>query len=120
VDTQKIQIVPAPPVHPLGAFVTVVLDWVWASLEIPSTISIALLPTLIPLSLVLGLLCLVSVAMIQKFVSNDSWSASIAKGLVMGIAAGVPYPVVGTMVGGPLLIWSGIRGIQSLLSAPEI
>jgi hypothetical protein len=28
---------------------------------------------------------------------------------VMGIFAGVPYPVAGTVIGAPLLIWAGVH-----------
>jgi hypothetical protein len=46
--------------------------------------------------------------MVQRHIDNDTWGAALAKGLVMGIIAGVPYPVAGTAVGLPLLAWAGI------------
>ena len=45
--------------------------------------------------------------LMQRFLAKESWGAATAKGLVMGIVAGVPYPVVGTVIGAPLLIWAG-------------
>jgi hypothetical protein len=114
-NSQQTTGIPDAPIHPLGALVTVILDWVWFLIELPSTISVAFLPTIIPLSIVLGLLCLASVSLIQIFVAKDEWGASIAKGLVMGIAAGVPYPVVGNVVGIPLLLWSGIYQAKKFL-----
>jgi hypothetical protein len=107
------------PIHPLGALITVILDLFWSVIEIPATMSVAFLPTIIPLSIVLGLLCWASVSLIQKFVAKDEWGTSIAKGLAMGIVAGVPYLVVGTVVGIPLLLWSGIYRAQKLLTARE-
>ena len=45
--------------------------------------------------------------LVQRYLAKDSWGASVAKGLVMGIIAGVPFQVTGTAVGIPLLAWAG-------------
>ncbi len=105
-------IIPAPPVHPLSSFVTIVLDWLWTVLEVPATITIA---AVLPIIAASGISCFVSVLLIQRYVARDGWMASIAKGLVMGITAGVPYPVVGTAFGGVLLGWAGIHGIERVI-----
>ncbi len=105
-------IIPAPPIHPLSSFVTIVLDWLWFVLEVPVTISIAALPALLPIIAASGITCFVSVLLVQRYVAHDDWGASIAKGLVMGITAGVPYPVVGTAFGGVLLGWAGVQRIE--------
>ena len=118
-NSQKSQGIPDAPIHPLGALATIILDWLWAGIELPVTMSIAFLPTLLPLSIALGLLCFSAVVLTQRFVSKDEWGASVAKGLVMGIAAGVPYPVIGTMIGTPLILWSGIHNAQKLLSSSQ-
>jgi len=98
-----------PPVHLLSAFVTILLDWLWTVFELPATLTgVGLIFT----SLALGLLCSVIVCLVQRFVDNDDWGAAAAKGLVMGVVAGVPYPVMGTVVGGPLLAWSGIKSFK--------
>ena len=110
--------IPDSPVHPLSAFVTIVLDWLWSAAELPLAASIVGIPAIIPLSFGIGALCWLATALVQKFVSHDTWGASIAKGLVLGIAAGVPYPVTGTVVGAPLLIWSGVHTIQKWLLRP--
>jgi hypothetical protein len=39
--------------------------------------------------------------------AKDEWGPSIAKGLVMGVIAGVPFQVTGTAAGGLLLAWAG-------------
>jgi len=41
--------------------------------------------------------------------AKDGWGESVAKGLVMGIIAGVPISVTGTAVGGVLLAWAGLH-----------
>jgi hypothetical protein len=47
--------------------------------------------------------------LIQHYLAKDEWGPSIAKGLVMGILAGVPFQVTGTAVGIPLLAWAGLH-----------
>jgi len=110
--------IPDAPVHPLSAFATIILDWLWTIFEVPLTISIAGLPAILPISAGVGALCWLAVTLVQKFVSHDSWGASVSKGLVMGIAAGVPYPLTGSALGAPLLIWSGAHAVQQLLLKP--
>jgi hypothetical protein len=105
------------PIHPLSALVTVLLDWLWLAIEVPETMSVALLPGILLTSIVLGVICLVAVTLVQRFLARDDWGTSLAKGFVMGIVAGVPYPVVGTAVGVPLLAWAGVRGVQKALPA---
>jgi hypothetical protein len=46
---------------------------------------------------------------VQRYLAKDSWGASVAKGLVMGIIAGVPFSVMGTASGGILLAWAGLH-----------
>ena len=104
-----------PPLHILSALATIALDWIWFAIELPATISLAFLPSLIPLTLGLGLLNCVAVCLVQHFLANEAWGKAIAKGLVMGIVAGVPYPVFGTVIGVPLATWAGIREVQKLL-----
>ncbi len=77
--------------------------------------SIAFLPSLVPLSLVLGLLDFAAVALVQHYLAGEVWGKAATQGLVMGIIAGLPYPVFGTIVGVPLAAWAGIREVQKLL-----
>jgi len=95
--------VSAPPIHPLAALVTVALDGVFGVVEI-----------LDPLLLVftcfgVGILGFVSTMLTQRYLARDEWGPAIAKGVAMGIFAGVPYPVAGTVIGAPLLIWAGVH-----------
>lgn len=68
----------------------------------------------------LGILNFATVTLVQHFVAGEKWGSSIAKGMVFGIIAGVPYPVVGTVVGTPLLVWAGIHQFrQRQLPPPQ-
>jgi hypothetical protein len=106
---------PPAPLHILSSLATIALDWIWFLIELPATISLAFLPALLPLSLVLALLDFAAVTLVQHFLADEPWGKAIAKGLVMGIVAGVPYPVFGTVVGVPLAAWAGVREVQKLL-----
>ena len=98
-----------PPIHFLAALVTIALDWVWFFIEGIETLSGFGLAALLPTMLTLGMLNFATVALVQHYVAGERWGSSIAKGMVFGIIAGLPYPVVGTVVGTPLLIWAGIH-----------
>ena len=91
------------PVHPLAALTTVVLDNVFGVIEIADPL------LLLFTGLAVGTICTVTVAFVQRFMSKDEWGASIAKGLVMGVIAGVPYQVTGTAAGGLFLAWAGMH-----------
>lgn len=98
---------PTPPIHALAALATIALDGVFgipelAAFSIPIT------------TVVVGALGFSATSLVQRFIARDEWGASLAKGLVMGIIAGVPYPVAGTAVGAPLLIWAGLHQWRKL------
>ena len=95
--------IPPAPVHPLAALVTVVLDNVFGVIELVDPLTILLT------SLTVGVLGTVTTMFVQRYLAKDSWGASVAKGLVMGIIAGVPFQVTGTAVGIPLLAWAGLH-----------
>jgi hypothetical protein len=102
--------------HFLSAFVTIVLDWLWLTFELLATLfEVGLVFT----SVALGLLCSIIVMLIQRFSASDDWGAATAKGLVMGMVAGVPYPVIGTVVGALLASWSGIRALEDIKGIPN-
>ena len=95
--------IPPAPIHPLAALVTVVLDNVFGAFEILDPFMIVLT------SFTVGTLGTVATMLVQHYLAKDEWGPSIAKGLVMGIIAGVPFPVTGTVVGVPLLAWAGLH-----------
>jgi hypothetical protein len=93
--------IPPAPIHPLAALTTIVLDNVFGVFELLDPLA------LIFTSLTVGVLGTASTAMIQHYLSKDEWGPALAKGLVMGIIAGVPFQVTGTAVGAILLGWAG-------------
>ena len=101
--------IPQPPLHSLSSLVTVALDSLWSVPEFASIASIAGIPALPILAVGAGLTCATAVALVQRYVSKEEWGASIAKGVAMGVIAGVPFPFTGTTAGGVLLLWSGMH-----------
>jgi hypothetical protein len=95
--------IPPAPIHPLAALVTIVLDNVFGVFELVDPLALVLT------SVSVGVLGTVTTMLVQRHLAKDSWGASVAKGLVMGIIAGVPFQVTGTAVGIPLLAWAGLH-----------
>jgi hypothetical protein len=95
--------IPVAPVHPLAALAIIVLDNLFT---IPEIAAPELWILTIPL---IGVTGFVSTLFIQHYLAKDSWGESVAKGLVMGIIAGVPFSVTGTATGGVLLAWAGLH-----------
>ena len=95
--------IPPAPVHPLAALATIVLDNVFGVIELVDPLTIILT------SVTVGVVCTVATTLVQRYLAKDSWGAAVAKGLVMGIIAGVPFQVTGTAVGIPLLAWAGLH-----------
>src|SRR5512137_962927 len=100
--------IPPAPVHPLAALATIVLDNIFGVIEILDPL--AMLMT----SLGVGVIGALTTTLVQRYLAKDGWGASIAKGMVMGILAGVPFQVTGTAVGIPLLAWAGIHELVKL------
>ena len=95
--------IPPAPVHPLAALATIVPDNVFGVIELVDPLTIILT------SVSVGVLGTVTTMLVQRYLAKDSWGAAVAKGLVMGIIAGVPFQVTGTAVGIPLLAWAGLH-----------
>lgn len=119
--TDEHRSIAAPPLHPLAAFAIIALDGFFGVFEVLDPFLLAIT------SVTIGILGFSATTLVQRFLAKEDWGAAVAKGLVMGIIAGVPYPVVGTAIGAPLLIWAGVhqwiklpeRGDQPLLDKPE-
>jgi hypothetical protein len=94
---------PAPPIHPLAALATITLDGFFTVFEVLDPLM------LLFISAGIGLLGFTATTFVQRYLAKDDWGPAVAKGLVMGIFAGVPYPVAGTVIGAPLLIWAGVH-----------
>ncbi len=95
--------IPASPVHPLSALVTVILDNLF---NLPELAGPEVWFITAP---IVGGLCLLTTTFVQRYLAKDEWGPAVAKGLVMGIIAGVPFSVTGTAAGGLFLAWAGLH-----------
>lgn len=95
--------VPPAPIHPLAALTTIVLDNVFGVVEIFHPLVLALT------SAAVGAAGFLTTLFVQRYLARDAWGEAVAKGLVMGVIAGVPFQVTGTAVGVPLLAWAGLH-----------
>lgn len=93
--------IPPAPIHPLAALATIVLDNIFGWVELVDPLALALT------SVSVGAIGFLTTTFVQRYLAKDGWGASVAKGLVMGVMAGVPYQVTGTAIGVPLLAWAG-------------
>jgi hypothetical protein len=100
--------VPPAPIHPLAALATIVLDNVFGVFELVDPLALVLT------SISVGVLGTVTTTLIQHYLAKDNWGPAVAKGLVMGIFAGVPFQVTGTAIGIPLLAWAGLHELIKL------
>ncbi|MCL4530244.1 MAG: hypothetical protein M1282_12615 [Chloroflexi bacterium] len=105
--------IPSAPVHPLSALATILLDNVFGAVEIVDPLLILLT------GLTVGVVNTVTVTLVQRYLAKDDWGPSVAKGLVMGVIAGVPFSVSGTAVGGLLLAWAGAHEWIKLPSSTD-
>lgn len=94
---------PPAPIHPLAALATIVLDNVFGVFEFLDPLALLLT------SFTVGTIGAVATTLVQHYLAKEEWGPSVAKGFVMGVLAGVPFQVVGTAVGVPLLAWAGIH-----------
>jgi hypothetical protein len=92
-----------PPIHYIGCVLTIILDWVWFLVELTQPFSVQNLPRILGIIAGVFITCFFAVAVVQRYRAQDSWRSSLLKGSIMGLAACVPYPVVGTFVGVVLL-----------------
>lgn len=104
--------IPPAPIHPLAALATIALDAVFGIFDFTG---VAILFTSIS-AFVLGT---VTTTLVQHYLAKENWGPSVAKGFVMGILAGVPFQVVGTVVGVPLLVWAGLHEWIKLPQPPR-
>lgn len=91
------------PFHYLSIVVTVALDIVWGFLEGWTLFESPLL--VLALSLILCFACSMAVYYVQRHVAHDDRNTAVAKGAVLGIIAGVPFMVTGTVLGLTMMIW---------------
>jgi hypothetical protein len=94
---------PRPPIHYLSCILTIILDWVWFPAELIQPFSMNSVQRMLVIIAGAFITCFIAVAVVQRCAAHDRWSGSLLKGVLMGLAACVPYPVVGTFAGVVLL-----------------
>lgn len=94
--------IPPAPIHPLAALTTIVLDNLFGLPEVAMATWFVTVP-------VIGGIGFLTTLFVQRYLAKDGWGASLAKGLVMGVLAGVPFQVTGSAAGGILLAWAGLH-----------
>jgi len=89
--------------HPLsGLLLMVVDDFFWGVETL--TLELAL-----PISVVLSFgITLIAVTLTQKFLGRDGWGRSLAKAFFCAVLAGIPMGIMGTAVGGFILMAAGL------------
>jgi hypothetical protein len=99
--------------HPSSGLLILGLDWLLFS---GSVLSLGLsTPALVLAGFVLGT---VGTGVLQSRYGGDGTWMSVGKGLLGGIAVGIPLPIVGTAVGGAILALSGLNR-RSLLGTDD-
>jgi hypothetical protein len=101
-DTKKSS-TPRPPIHYISCILTIVLDWAWFLAELTQPFSMKGLPGFLGIIAGVFITCFLGVTFVQRYSARDGWRNSLLKGAIMGLAACVPYPVVGTFVAVVLL-----------------
>lgn len=90
------------------------LDWILFS----SNTLTAWLAT--PIAMVLGfVLGSVGTYLIQRRAAGDTWSRAALKALAAGIVVGLPWPVGGTLIGGWVLLSSGLGKGDGRTKTPD-
>ena len=100
------------PIHPISAILVIVLDYAWTIPEEGAILSVVGLVTVPFLIAILGAICFVGVFLVQRFTANDTVGSALAKAFAMSVVAAIPFPVMGTVVGGALLGWATISAVQ--------
>lgn len=93
--------------HPASGVLILGLDWLLFS---GTVLSLGLsTPMLAALGFALGT---GGTALLQRWYGGDSGLKSILKGLLGGVAVGIPMPIAGTAVGGAILTLSGLNRLM--------
>jgi hypothetical protein len=103
------------PIHLLSALVTVSVDKLWELMLLDMAKGMSLYDKnrfFLIVGLLLLILTTVSTTMTQRLVDNDAPGAALAKGVAMGVLAGLPYSFSSTEMGLLFIGWSGINELQ--------
>lgn len=106
---------PARFLHPAGGALILGLDWLLFS---GSALTLGLsTPALAALGFAVGA---VGTGLVQRRYGADSPLKSTLKGLLGGIAIGLPLPIAGTAVGGLILTLSGLDQLSGRERTDEL
>lgn len=89
--------------HPLSGMAILLFDWLAFGTDVPT--AFLLTPVI---SLVTFIVTYASVYYIQRRESDDNASRANWKALIGAVAAGVPFPITGTILGAGILLLSGL------------
>jgi hypothetical protein len=89
--------------HPASGAVILAVDWAAFGLELV-TGPLALLV----MSLLAGVATFYAVLAIQRRFHKDTTQAAVLKAIIAAVAAGVPFPITGTIVGAAIIALSGL------------
>lgn len=93
--------------HPLSGLLLLVVDNIFWGVEL-ATFELAM-----PISVVLSFLITgVGVVLVQRFMARDGLGASLAKAFFCAVLAGVPWSIMGTALGGVVLMASGLSAFN--------
>ncbi|MGQ5522745.1 hypothetical protein ACUHMQ_05720 [Chitinimonas sp. PSY-7] len=103
------------PIHLLSAIVTLTTDKLWDLLLLDMARHLPLVEQgrfLLMTGLLLLVITTFSTTLTQYWIENESRGVALAKGLSLGVLAGIPYSFGDTEVGLVFMAWSGINELQ--------
>lgn len=89
--------------HPVSGLAILFFDWIAFGLDLPTGMILTAVT-----SLGAFIATFAAVYWIQRREANDLSSQAITKALIGAVAAGVPFPITGTLVGAGILLLSGL------------
>lgn len=92
--------------HPLSGLVILGLDWLAFGMDFFSGFAALLVVSVATFAATFAL-----VSAIQRRLHGDSPAAAAGKAFLGAVAAGVPFPVTGTIVGAAILALSGLADL---------
>lgn len=99
--------------HPASGALILGLDWLLFSGVVFS--GGAGLPVSITLGLLLGGL---GTFLLQRRAANDALKPALLKASLAALTVGLPFPVAGTMIGGGIVLLSGLRSWRDRIKLP--
>lgn len=92
--------------HPASGALILAVDWAAFGLDLASGFA-----GLLVLSLLAGVGTFYGVLLIQRRLHGDKPGPAAMKALIGALAAGVPFPIAGTLIGGAIIALSGLPSL---------